>query len=41
VLKTGGYIPYGDHFIPPDVSWEGFKYYRTRLNQIIDQSGEK
>jgi uroporphyrinogen decarboxylase len=41
VLKTGGYIPYGDHFIPPDVSWEGFKYYRTRLNEIIDQNGEK
>ena len=41
VLKTGGYIPYGDHFIPPDVSWEGFKYYRTSLNEIIDQNGEK
>ncbi|RPJ23367.1 MAG: hypothetical protein EHM35_17345 [Planctomycetaceae bacterium] len=41
VLKTGGYIPYGDHFIPPDVSWEGFKYYRTRLNEIIDQNGDR
>jgi hypothetical protein len=41
VLKTGGYIPYGDHFIPPEVSWEGFKYYRNRLNEIIDQNGEK
>jgi uroporphyrinogen decarboxylase len=40
VLKTGGYIPYGDHFIPPEVSWEGFKYYRNRLNEIIDQNGE-
>jgi uroporphyrinogen decarboxylase len=36
VLKTGGYIPFGDHFIPPDVSWENFKYYRMRLNEIID-----
>ena len=32
VLQTGGYIPFGDHFIPPDVPWEGYKYYRSRLN---------
>ncbi len=40
VLKTGGYIPYGDHFIPPEVTWEGFQYYRNRLNQIIDSYGK-
>ena len=40
VLKTGGYIPYGDHFIPPDVTWEGFKYYRNRLNALIDKYGK-
>ena len=40
VLKTGGYIPYGDHFIPPDVTWEGFQYYRNKLNDIIDKYGE-
>ncbi len=40
VLKTGGYIPFGDHFIPPEVSWEGFKYYRARLNELIDQYGK-
>ncbi|HEX9118548.1 MAG TPA: uroporphyrinogen decarboxylase family protein, partial [Anaerolineae bacterium] len=37
VLKTGGYIPFGDHFMPPDVPWEDFQYYRNRLNEIIDQ----
>ena len=37
VLQTGGYIPFGDHFIPPDVPWEGYKYYRSRLNQMIDR----
>lgn len=37
VLKTGGYIPFGDHFIPPEVDWEDFKYYRNRLNDIIDR----
>ena len=36
VLKTGGHIPYGDHLIPPEVHWEEFKYYRERLNQMID-----
>jgi uroporphyrinogen-III decarboxylase len=35
VIKTGGYIPSGDHSIPPDSSWESFKYYRTKLNNII------
>jgi len=34
VLKTGGYIPFGDHFIPPDVSWENFRYYREKLNAL-------
>lgn len=36
VLKSGGYIPFGDHFIPPEVPWEEFKYYRTKLNGMID-----
>jgi hypothetical protein len=36
VLKTGGYIPFGDHFIPPEVDWEDFKYYRNSLNALID-----
>jgi len=37
VLKTGGYIPFGDHLIPPDVHWEEFRYYRERLNALIDE----
>jgi uroporphyrinogen decarboxylase len=36
VLKTGGYIPFGDHFIPPEVGFEQFGYYRNKLNQMID-----
>ena len=36
LLKQGGYIPFGDHSIPPSVSWENFKYYRDKLNHIID-----
>ncbi|MCO6452799.1 MAG: hypothetical protein J5I90_18600 [Caldilineales bacterium] len=39
LLKHGGYVPHGDHCISPGVSWEQFKYYRNRLNDIIDASG--
>jgi hypothetical protein len=39
MLKHGGYIPTGDHFIPPEVNWENFKYYRTKLNHMIDKAG--
>jgi len=39
VLKTGGYIPFGDHFIPPDVDFENFTYYRNKLNALIDKYG--
>ena len=36
VLKTSGYIPFGDHLIPPEVEWAEFEYYRARLNELID-----
>lgn len=39
LLKSGGYIPFGDHLIPPEVPWEYFKYYRSRLNDLIDSMG--
>ena len=35
MIKFGGYIPYADHLIPPNVSWENFKYYRNKLKEII------
>ena len=40
VLKAGGYIPYGDHFIPPEVDFENFSYYRKKLNELIDKYGD-
>jgi hypothetical protein len=40
VLSTGGYVPFGDHFIPPDVPWEAYRYFRTRLNEMIDRQGK-
>lgn len=37
VLGKGGVIPSVDHLVPPDVPWGNFKYYRGRLNELIDR----
>ncbi len=34
MVSKGGFIPMGDHQIPPDVSWENYLYYRRRLAQL-------
>ena len=39
-IKQGGFIPFGDHLIPPEVPWKEFKYYREKLNNIIDKTGK-
>lgn len=36
-LEKGGFIPTVDHLVPPEVPWENFKYYRNRLNEMIDE----
>ena len=36
VMKKGRYIPHIDHAVSEDVTWENFKYYRNRLNEICD-----
>lgn len=36
IISEGGYIPFCDHLVPPNCSWENFKYYRNNLNRIID-----
>ncbi len=38
LISKGGYIPFGDHLIPPNCSWQNFKYYRNSLNKIIDST---
>jgi hypothetical protein len=35
VLKYGGYILTADHLIPPNVSFENFKYYRNKIKNIL------
>lgn len=38
MIKMGGYIPYCDHLVPPNVSWENYKYFRDRLIEIINST---
>ncbi len=35
IISFGGYIPHADHFVPPDVSWENFLYYRLKLKELL------
>ena len=37
MLKEGGFIPIIDHSVPPNISWNNFKYYRESLNNLIDR----
>ena len=38
LIPLGGYIPFGDHFIPPDVGFESFTKYRRGLAKIIGKT---
>jgi hypothetical protein len=38
LIKYGGYIPFCDHSVPPSVPWEAFRYYREKLNNIIERN---
>jgi len=40
VLRTGRYVPFGDHLIPPEVHWREFQTYRTKLNSMIDAAAQ-
>lgn len=35
IIKEGGYIPYIDHFIPPDIPYETFCYYRSLKADLL------
>lgn len=41
VLKTGRYVPFVDHDIPNNIPWKSFKYYREKLNLLIDKYNKK
>jgi uroporphyrinogen decarboxylase len=37
LLSQGGYIPFVDHLVPPDVSWDNFRYYRERVSDYVER----
>jgi uroporphyrinogen decarboxylase len=38
LIKQGGYIPFADHLVPPNSSWENYKYFRERLGSIVENT---
>ena len=36
MMKLGGYVPYVDHAYPPDIGFENYRYFREKLNRIVD-----
>jgi len=36
LLEAGGYIPYIDHTVPPDVSWQDFLYYMDLKQRCLE-----
>lgn len=37
MLQHGGYIPFVDHVVPPDIPWENFVYYRRRVAEMAER----
>jgi uroporphyrinogen decarboxylase len=37
MLQQGGYIPFCDHMVPPDVPWENFVYYREQVRSYVER----
>jgi uroporphyrinogen decarboxylase len=37
MLESGRYLPAVDHFVPPDVSWDNYRYFCERLRDLIER----
>ncbi len=35
--EMGGYIPHVDHAVPPNVSWDNYRYYLDKRRELIHQ----
>lgn len=35
MLESGRYLPAVDHFVPPDVSWDNYRYFCEKLRDMI------
>jgi len=38
MIKNGGFIPYTDHAVPPDVSFDNYKFFRYELKKVLGQN---
>lgn len=38
VIRQGGYLPGADHQVPPSASFENYKYYISRLKEVMKQA---
>ena len=36
LIEEGGFIPTVDHTVPPDVSWDDFRYYMDMKTRLLD-----
>jgi hypothetical protein len=34
LIAGGGYVPMADHQVPPEVSWDDYRYYRRRVEEM-------
>ena len=39
VFEGGGFVPFTDHTVHPEISWENFRYYRQRLAELAVPEG--
>jgi uroporphyrinogen-III decarboxylase len=37
MLESGRYLPAVDHFVPPDVSWDNYRYFCEKLRDLIER----
>jgi uroporphyrinogen decarboxylase len=37
MLESGRYLPAVDHSVPPDVSWDDYRYFCERLRELIER----
>ncbi len=40
MLKSGGFIPHIDHAVSMDISFDNFKYYRQKLEEMVRKSSK-
>jgi uroporphyrinogen decarboxylase len=35
LIEEGGFVPHVDHTVPPDVSWDNFRYYMEQKDKLL------